>query len=346
MWAKSDKDYVLNCMDQVHIFSVFLNVPEVEINKCITLRGYKISNPLRFDANPSVGFKWYGNKLIMRDFADYRYRGDVFEIVAIILKKNCNNNRDFVDIINAIKDHASDKLNDVSFVHKQYQNQNKIIDNSFITITTINRDPSYFDYKFYMQFGITKEIFDANIKVVDKFFIDGVANPYYYTRHDPCYQYQVQTNAIKLYFPLRNKKISNRFITNNRCPLEQIQTIAMTKFKLIVKSQKDRLLMLRILGDLDITDVGVYVIASETSKLPNDIVNVLKSTSDKVFVMFDTDTTGIKSAIEYKRDYGFKPIFITKGYPAKDPTDLVKITNYNFVVQRFLQIYKTEMLYG
>ncbi len=28
-----------------------------------------------------------GNKLIFRDFADYRYRGDVFEIVGLVLKK-------------------------------------------------------------------------------------------------------------------------------------------------------------------------------------------------------------------------------------------------------------------
>ena len=79
MWSTSDKDYILNTLDQVHIYSVFLNVPETEINNCICLRNYKISNPLRYDPNPSVSFKWYGNKLIFRDFADYRYRGDVFE---------------------------------------------------------------------------------------------------------------------------------------------------------------------------------------------------------------------------------------------------------------------------
>ena len=72
MWSTSDKDYILNTLDQVHIYSVFLNVPETEINNCICLRNYKISNPLRYDPNPSVSFKWYGNKLIFRDFADYR----------------------------------------------------------------------------------------------------------------------------------------------------------------------------------------------------------------------------------------------------------------------------------
>lgn len=87
MWSTSDKDYILNTLDQVHIYSVFLNVPETEINNCICLRNYKISNPLRYDPNPSVSFKWYGNKLIFRDFADYRYRGDVFEIVGLVLKR-------------------------------------------------------------------------------------------------------------------------------------------------------------------------------------------------------------------------------------------------------------------
>lgn len=56
MWSTSDKDYILNTLDQVHIYSVFLNVPETEINNCICLRNYKISNPLRYDPNPSVSF--------------------------------------------------------------------------------------------------------------------------------------------------------------------------------------------------------------------------------------------------------------------------------------------------
>ena len=130
MWSTSDKDYILNTLDQVHIYSVFLNVPETEINNCICLRNYKISNPLRYDPNPSVSFKWYGNKLIFRDFADYRYRGDVFEIVGLVLKKNCTNNKDFVEICSNIIEYASDVLNDSPYVNRVYQVQNKIINNS------------------------------------------------------------------------------------------------------------------------------------------------------------------------------------------------------------------------
>ena len=134
MWSTSDKDYILNTLDQVHIYSVFLNVPETEINNCICLRNYKISNPLRYDPNPSVSFKWYGNKLIFRDFADYRYRGDVFEIVGLVLKKNCTNNKDFVEICSNIIEYASDVLNDSPYVNRVYQAQNKIINNNFMLL--------------------------------------------------------------------------------------------------------------------------------------------------------------------------------------------------------------------
>lgn len=340
MWATTDREYILKTLNQVHIFSVFLNIPEAEINNCISIRNYKVSNPLRYDPHPSVGFRWYGDKLIMRDFADYRYRGDVFEIVGIVLKKNCVNNKDFVDICKAIIEHASDVINDKPYIVKVYQSSNRAFTNDFRQITTITREPTFYDYRYFNQFGITNDLVDRFVKVVSKFSIDGISNPYYYTRKDPCYQYQVQTNAIKLYFPFRNKHVSNRFITNNKCPLEELQTIEMTDYKLIVKSQKDKMLFLRIFRELRITNIGIHVIASETAKLPDDIVEVLrKFTRDKVYVIFDTDSTGINSAIEYKNNYGFIPIFFTKGYPAKDPTDLVRCTNYEFVKDKFKTIY-------
>lgn len=347
MWSTSDKDYILNTLDQIHIYSVFLNIPESEINQCICVRNYKISNPLRYDPNPSVGFKWYGSKLIMRDFADYRYRGDVFEVVGLVLKKNCTNNKDFIDICSAIIEYCSNKIEDTPYINRIYQHQNKLISNDFRIITTINRETSFYDYRFYNQFGIPNDYVDAFVKVVESFKIDGIANPYYYTRKDPCYEYQVNAGCKKLYFPFRDKHTSNRFITNNKCPLENIETLADTDYKLIVKSQKDKMLMIRIIQELKITNVGVYVIASETAKLPDNIVNILKnSTRVKVFVMLDTDATGLKSAIEYRDAYGFIPIFLTKGYNAKDPTDLVKFTNYQLVVKRFANVYLNEMING
>lgn len=347
MWSTSDKDYILNTLDQVHIYSVFLNVPETEINNCICLRNYKISNPLRYDPNPSVSFKWYGNKLIFRDFADYRYRGDVFEIVGLVLKKNCTNNKDFIEICSNIIEYASDVLNDSPYVNRVYQAQNKIINNEFRVITTVNRKMTFYDYRYYNQFGVTNDLVDKYVKAIESFKIDGVSNPYYYTRHDPCYEYQVNDGCIKLYFPFRNKHTANRFITNNKCPLENLETLTDTNYKLIVKSQKDKLLMLRILRELRINDVGVYVIASETAKLPDDIVDVLrKTTRIQVYVMLDTDNTGLTSAIEYEKNYGFIALFMTKGYSAKDPTDLVRITDYNFVKKKFANMYLNEIVNG
>lgn len=341
MWNINDKDYILNVLNQVHIYSVFLNVPEIEIQNCINIRNYKICNPLRYDAHPSVSFKWFGNKLIMRDFADYKYRGDVFEIVGLVLNKNCMNNNDFVFICSKIIEYCSDVENDTPYINKVYQSNNKIVNEQFRIIKTELRDFSFFDYKYFNQFGITNDLVNRFVKVVNSFTIDDIPNPYYYNRKDPCYQYQVQTNAIKLYFPFRKKQSGNRFITNNKCPLEEIQTIEMTDYKLLVKSQKDKMLMIRMFAELGINNVGIHVIASETAKLPDDIVKVLKDTTYKnVFIIFDTDATGLNSAIEYEKNYGFKPIFFTKGYTAKDPTDLVKITNYDFVLSKFKDIYK------
>ena len=105
--------------------------------------------------NPSVSFKWYSNKLIFRDFADYRYRGDVFEIVGLVLKKSCTNNKDFVEICSNIIEYASDVLNDSPYVNRVYQAQNKIINNEFRVITTVNRKMTFYDYRYYNQFGLS-----------------------------------------------------------------------------------------------------------------------------------------------------------------------------------------------
>lgn len=345
MWSTSDKDYILNTLNQVHIFSVFLNIPETEINNCIHIRNYKVSNPLRYDPNPSVGFKWYGSKLIMRDFADYKYRGDVFEIVGIVLKKNCTNNKDFVDICSAIIEYASDVINDTPYAHQRYQKGNIVNIDKFTTIRTINRDLTFYDRRFYNQYGIKDKYIKACVKAVSSFYIDGIKNTYYYTRTDPCYEYKVNANATKLYFPFRDKHTSNRFISNNKCPLENLDTVIISDYILITKSQKDKMLMWSILEDLGITNIGVYVISSETAKLPDDIVSLLKASARKgVYVMFDTDNTGLNSALAYKKDYGFKPLFFTKGYPAKDPTDLVKLTNYSFVMKKFANVYINDMI--
>lgn len=107
------------------------------------------------------------------------------------------------------------------------------------------------------------------------------------------------------------------------------------------------MLILRLLKELGINDVGVYVIASETAKLPDDIVDVLrKTTKSQVYVMLDTDNTGLTSAIEYEKNYGFTALFMTKGYSAKDPTDLVRITDYNFVKKKFANMYLNEIVNG
>jgi len=90
------KEHILATYDQISIFATYLNIPESEINFCLENKSNKISNPLRIDLNPSLGFiitmdkQTNMFKLKMYDFADPYYRGDCFDLVGMIRSLHSN----------------------------------------------------------------------------------------------------------------------------------------------------------------------------------------------------------------------------------------------------------------
>ena len=96
------RDFILNTLDQVTIFSKYFGIPEDVIRFNISSPNDRIRNPLRNDKHPSLSFKYYSDKLICRDFGDGRFRGDIFEVVGYIINKNCKTSEGFVYILSLI----------------------------------------------------------------------------------------------------------------------------------------------------------------------------------------------------------------------------------------------------
>ena len=143
---------------------------------------------------------------------------------------------------------------------------------------------------------------------------------------------------IKLYFPLRDRKVKNKFITNcnviegliNLEPLEY-------DYIIITKSTKDRLsignhlLNHPLYGGGRKLSIGVVNLPSETYHLKEieyEYLSKRLAPTGKLISFLDFDRTGRQGAKYLKDTYNIDYIFITKGefglynYGCKDFTDL------------------------
>ena len=327
------KDHILTTISQVYIFSRYLDISESDIQECITYK-MKVKSPFRDDPVPSMSFKYYGNKLICRDFGDIYYSGDVFEIVGKIIGKDWKDSNEFIDICKDIIDSTSIKKPD-KIVSKadsiESPTKIEIIDRHFV-----NKD-----FKYFNSFFINRNIVKKAYIPVKTYFINDFRSNYYYSTSDPCYAYVNNPGSYKLYFPFRLKS-QKRFISNNKVPIELITSIRVTDYTILIKAYKDKLLMDYVCTLLGITNIQFIPVSSESARLPQDIIDFLRRfTRKKIFTMFDIDRCGVESSILYREEYGFGNIFLGEDYTTKDPTDLINSIKLGNFLKKFDNIYKT-----
>lgn len=337
------KEFILANIDQISIFSKYFGISEEEIRYNINSKNDRIRNPLRIDKHPSLSFRYYGDKLICRDFADGRFRGDVFEVVGYILNKNCKVSNDFNYICNdIILKCLKDIKNNIEFNISEQEHINK----KNLIISFDIRTPNKLDYNYWEQYGIKKENINTKLFVVDRYKLNDWQTPYRYSGSDPCYAYNVNPNKYKLYFPYRNKH-KMKFITNNKCPIECLHQLVNTDYIVLIKGYKDKILCEQICKEKGINNILFLPAASETIVLPEDIYNILisHSNSKKIFTIFDTDAAGINAAQSLQSKYGIIPIYFTNTFKSKDPSDMVKDYSYRKVFQHFDNVLK-KIYYG
>lgn len=328
---KSLKEYILENIDQVEIFAKYLNVSEEDINNCIDFKE-KVKSPDRKDPTPSLSFKYFGTKLICNDFGDLRLRGDVFEVVGFVLGLECRNSKDFIKICTHI----------IQNTHAvRVPEIDRTLDIEEPTTITIHTRPfQERDYRYFYQYFIERDIISNNYFAVKDYTINGYESHYTFTAEDPCYAYVNNIDRMKLYFPFRTKG-AKRFITNNRIPIECLNTIRRKNYTILIKAFKDKLLMDHVCSLLDIYDVQFIPVASESARLPADLIMLLdRATRNRIFTMFDLDKCGIESAHYYKANYGIDNVLIGRDHTTKDPTDLIKKIKLKSFLKMFKEIYE------
>lgn len=357
--TKLNKQYILDNVSQISIFSAYLNIKPSIIQYCIDT-GKLIVSPLRNDKHPTCGFQ-YNNagKLKFRDFAGF-FWGDCFDIVAYILseidkvKYDISIKNDFIKVLRHItftfKDVFYGSSKDINLISEI----NTAIDSIKVRkpkIEVIIRPINEQDISYWGQFNIdSKNLNDNFIYCVDKYYINREVNPeakYYYDFEDPCYAYLLGKDRsgkynIKLYFPYRRKS-NVRFITNCN-HLEGIYNLSDDYYDYIVitKSTKDRT-SIRSTIDKCISlygqdtksklcnykdiKIGVIAIPHETYKLRElEYQWLLGKVTDctRILSLMDRDITGIREAIYLRNNFNIDALLIPKKYKAKDFTDFVK----------------------
>ena len=84
-------------------------------------------------------------------------------------------------------------------------------------------------------------------------------------------------------------------------------------------------------------EMGFSAIAasSETTFIPDDILESLRAKWKHIVILYDRDKTGMKKAREYSKQYKIDAIFVHKKFKAKDISDAVKDNEF-FAIKEWL----------
>jgi 5S rRNA maturation endonuclease (ribonuclease M5) len=82
-------------------------------------------------------------------------------------------------------------------------------------------------------------------------------------------------------------------------------------------------------------EMGVDAISpsSETTFIPDEMLEELKNKYDNILILYDRDKTGMMKAREYSKKYNLHAFFVNKKLAAKDISDAVKINGFDTVKQ-------------
>ena len=348
------KEHILATYDQISIFSAYLSIPESDINFCLENKSNKISNPLRIDLNPSLGFmivmdkQTSAFKLKMYDFADPYYRGDCFDLVGIVRSLHPNKGVEFVAICNDIILTMKSKTleNNIKGITKQ------VTKTPFLSIMIEPRLWNQDDITRWNNFGHPFAEIKHLIFPIKRVYISNYCD-YKYQEDDPAYAwitgYYDNKVLYKIYYPLRSGKEPNRprFKTNNKYyPLECIHDLKPADILVITKAYKEKLLIKKYLPRIVKSHtIEVTNFTSESIVLKDDFVSKLYDIYTNVVTNTDFDYTGLHTSGEHKRRYGMIRFIPTNGaygtydFGGKDLCDIFNVHGEQYVIDLLQESY-------
>ena len=198
----------------------------------------------------------------------------------------------------------------------------KVVSSGLPTDVGIVRQPfTKVDKEYWKQFHISLDTLKKFNVFSIKYYLCNRVVRGTYKDDNPMYAYKV-FDKFKIYRPLASKYTKWRTNLTNR----DVQGLAE-----LPKEGGNLLIITKSLKDvMCLYEMGFYAIAaaSETTFIPDDILQSLRSKWKKIVLIYDRDATGVKKAREYSKKYHIDAIFVHKKYDAKDISDAVKANGF------------------
>lgn len=294
-------DYILSKVSEYDIYSHYLGQFKV---------GAIYNSPFRKDKNPSFGV-YYSKRTRQLLFKDHGNGecGNVVKFVSLFTGIT-NYNDILADIVKQLKITPSTKLDS----SKQYIPETETV------IGVVRQEFTQTDINYWSQFHISKTTLKKfGVDSIKYYLCNGIVKGIY-KDDNPMYAYKVFNN-FKIYRPLGDKYTKWR----NNLTEYDIQGYTQLPKKgdllFITKSMKDVMCLY---------EMGFNAISpsSESTFIPEDVLEDLKKRFKRIIILFDRDIAGVKYSRKISLKTGLEAMFIHKKYQAKDVSDAVKTNSF------------------
>lgn len=277
--------------------------------------GLIYNSPFRKDKNPSFGI-FYSKKsgrLLFKDHGTGEC-GDVIKFVSLYTGITNYN-----DILNRIVKDLNITNNTVLKASKEYKIPTETV------IGVVRQDWTDVDKQYWSQFGITIDTLKKfNVSSIKYYLSNGIVK-FTYKDTNPMYAYKVY-NHFKIYRPLADKYTKWR---NN------LQEYDIQGFQQLPK-KGDLLIITKSLKDvMCLYEMGYTAIspASESTFIPDKVLDMLKSNFKRILICFDRDVAGVKNMRKISLKTGLNGFLVHKKYKSKDISDAVKNNGFEEIKQ-------------
>ena len=285
--------------------------------------GKLFNSPLRSDdKNPSFAiFKGMNGGLFFKDHGSGE-GGNAIKFVK--LYKNINTKdeleRELLRIVRKMNPNSGNAIRTYSYS----------VDSGPTDIGIVRQPFTDVDKRYWKQFHISIDTLRKFQVFSIKYFLCNRVVRGTYKETNPMYAYKVD-DKFKIYRPLASKYTKWRTNLTNR-NVQGLSELPVEGGNLLIitKSLKDVMCLY---------EMGFNAIAasSETTFIPDDILDSLRHKWKNVIMLYDRDKTGMLESRKYSKQYKLDALFVHKRFKAKDISDAVKDNSYNEVKQWLTQ---------
>lgn len=202
----------------------------------------------------------------------------------------------------------------------------RLVGSGMTDIGVVRQPFNAVDKQYWKQFHISIDTLKHfNVFSIKYFLCNSVVRGTY-KETSPMYAYKVY-DRFKIYRPLASKYTKWRTNLTNR----HVQGLAE-----LPKEGGNLLIITKSLKDvMSLYEMGYYAIAasSETTFIPDDILQSLRSKWKHIVILYDRDRTGMSKARDYSKKYKFDAIFVHKKFKTKDVSDAIRDNSFEKVKQ-------------